>query len=161
MLLQQGDNGINAFTNWDATQYTNSLPANKLEFWMSVASDRFPRCGAVAISIMGGIGMMSAGLVGSPGLGYAKDRFAGEELQKSPAAFEQYKAGTPSKWLASLRDSHSLPATALMVPLLCRGPGPPARRAGRGPATGSIYGQTNSGQRMWKRTEIDGSSGGT
>ena len=74
----------------------------KTFFWptmLAVASDRFPRCGAVAISIMGGLGMMSAGLVGSPGLGYAKDRFAGEELQKNPAAFAEYKAGTPSKWL--------------------------------------------------------------
>jgi DHA2 family metal-tetracycline-proton antiporter-like MFS transporter len=31
----------------------------------------------VAISIMGGIGMLSAGIIGAPGLGYAKDRFAG------------------------------------------------------------------------------------
>ncbi len=75
----------------------------KTFFWptmLAVASDRFPRCGAVAISIMGGIGMMSAGLVGSPGLGYAKDRFAGEELQKaSPQAYAEYKAASPSQWL--------------------------------------------------------------
>ena len=53
----------------------------KTFFWptmLAVASDRFPRTGAVAISIMGGIGMMSAGLIGGPGLGYAKDRFAAE-----------------------------------------------------------------------------------
>jgi MFS family permease len=74
----------------------------KTFFWptmLAVASDRFPRCGAVAISIMGGLGMMSAGLIGSPGLGYAKDRFAGEELAKNPAAFAQFKAETPSQWL--------------------------------------------------------------
>jgi MFS family permease len=68
----------------------------KTFFWptmLAVASDRFPRTGAIAISIMGGIGMMSAGLIGSPGLGYAKDRFAGEALkQTNPAAFEAYKA---------------------------------------------------------------------
>src|SRR6185503_15329211 len=48
----------------------------KTFFWptmLAVTSDRFPRTGAIAISIMGGIGMMSAGLVGSPGLGYFKD----------------------------------------------------------------------------------------
>ena len=67
---------------------------------LAVASDRFPRTGAIAISIMGGIGMMSAGLIGSPGLGYAKDRFAGEALKKSNAvAFESYKADKPSKFL--------------------------------------------------------------
>ncbi|HXI51816.1 MAG TPA: hypothetical protein VNH84_09935, partial [Candidatus Saccharimonadales bacterium] len=75
----------------------------KTFFWptmLAVASDRFPRCGAVAISIMGGLGMMSAGLVGSPGLGYAKDRFSGEELQKAnPAAYTEFQAATPSKWL--------------------------------------------------------------
>src|SRR5262245_13979041 len=75
----------------------------KTFFWptmLAVASDRFPRTGAVAISIMGGIGMMSAGLIGAPGLGYFKDRYAGEELQKASASlYEQYKAETPSQFL--------------------------------------------------------------
>src|SRR4029078_1253992 len=75
----------------------------KTFFWptmLAVASDRFPRTGAVAISIMGGIGMMSAGLLGSPGLGYAKDRYAGDELNKAnPALYAQYKAERPSKFL--------------------------------------------------------------
>ncbi len=75
----------------------------KTFFWptmLAVASDRFPRTGAVAISIMGGLGMMSAAFVGSEGLGYAKDRFAGEELQKAnPAVYSEYKAATPSKFL--------------------------------------------------------------
>jgi MFS family permease len=75
----------------------------KTFFWptmLAVASDRFPRTGAIAISIMGGIGMMSAGLVGSKGLGYAKDRFASEELQSANAAiYAEYKAPTPSKFL--------------------------------------------------------------
>src|SRR5207237_195601 len=66
----------------------------KTFFWptmLAVTSDRFPRTGAVAISIMGGIGMMSAGLIGSKGLGYAKDRFVGEELNKAdPAVFAEY-----------------------------------------------------------------------
>ena len=49
---------------------------------------------------MGGIGMMSAGLVGSAGLGYAKDRFAGEELNKAnPALYAQYKAEKTSSFL--------------------------------------------------------------
>ncbi len=41
MMMQQGDAGVNAYTSNDATQYTNSLPSNKLEFWMSMTSDRF------------------------------------------------------------------------------------------------------------------------
>lgn len=75
----------------------------KTFFWptmLAVASDRFPRSGAIAISIMGGIGMMSSGLLGSPGLGYAKDRFSGEALQESKAElYDEYKAQKPSKWL--------------------------------------------------------------
>lgn len=75
----------------------------KTFFWptmLAVASDRFPRTGAIAISIMGGIGMMSAGLVGSPGLGYFKDRFAGEALQaSSPSLYDAYKAEKPSRFL--------------------------------------------------------------
>jgi MFS family permease len=75
----------------------------KTFFWptmLAVTSDRFPRTGAVAMSIMGGLGMMSAGLVGSPGLGYAKDRFAGDELQKADSAvYAEYKSSQPSQWL--------------------------------------------------------------
>lgn len=75
----------------------------KTFFWptmLAVIGDRFPRSGAVAMSIMGGIGMLSAGLIGGPGLGYGKDRFAGEALEKADAAlYAEYKAATPSKFL--------------------------------------------------------------
>ena len=75
----------------------------KTFFWptmLAVASDRFPRTGAIAISIMGGIGMLSAGMIGSPGLGYAKDRFSTEALaQSNPAALATYRAEKPSKVL--------------------------------------------------------------
>lgn len=75
----------------------------KTFFWptmLAVVGDRFPQTGAVAMSIMGGIGMLSAGLIGGPGLGYCKDRFAGEELQKADTAlYAEYKAAEPSKFL--------------------------------------------------------------
>jgi MFS family permease len=76
----------------------------KTFFWptmLAVTSDRFPRTGAIAISLMGGVGMMSAGLIGGPGLGYAKDRFAAEELTKvDPALAAEWKGtGDPSKFL--------------------------------------------------------------
>ena len=88
----------------------------KTFFWptmLAVVGDRFPRTGAVAMSIMGGIGMMSAGLLGGPGLGYAKDRFTAEHLQTTaPAIYEQYKAPTPSKFLF-LEEVHGLDGTRL------------------------------------------------
>ncbi len=75
----------------------------KTFFWptmLAVVGDRFPNSGAVAMSIMGGIGMLSAGLIGGPGLGYGKDRFAGEELKTTDAAlFAEYKAAQPSTFL--------------------------------------------------------------
>ncbi len=75
----------------------------KTFFWptmLAVASDRVPRTGAVAISIMGGIGMLSAGLIGGPGLGFGKDKFAAEALQASnPAVYAEVKAKEPSKFL--------------------------------------------------------------
>ena len=91
------------------TTFTMALVAlgiyaiGKTFFWptmLAVVGDRFPQTGAVAMSIMGGIGMLSAGLIGGPGLGYCKDRFAGEELkQANPALYEQYKAAEPSMFL--------------------------------------------------------------
>ena len=68
----------------------------KTFFWptmLAVVGDRFPRTGGVAMSLMGGIGMMSAGLIGSPGLGYFKDRYAAEELERVDSAlYEEWKA---------------------------------------------------------------------
>jgi MFS family permease len=75
----------------------------KTFFWptmLAVVGDRYPQTGAVAMSIMGGIGMLSAGLIGGPGLGYCKDRFAGEELNKADSAiYAEYKAEKASTFL--------------------------------------------------------------
>lgn len=75
----------------------------KTFYWptqLAVISDRFPRTGAVAISMTAGIGMLSAGLIGAVGLGYAKDRFAGEALrQADPVLFDQVKADKAGKFL--------------------------------------------------------------
>jgi MFS family permease len=91
------------------TTFTAALAAlgiyavGKTFFWptmLAVVGDRFPQTGAVAMSIMGGIGMLSAGLIGGPGLGYGKDRFAGEALRQSdPAIYAEFKAERPSRFL--------------------------------------------------------------
>ena len=75
----------------------------KTFFWptmLAVASDRFPRTGAIAISFMGGIGMLSVGLLGGPGLGYAKDRFSADELKAEDSALyaEWQSDGDPSSF---------------------------------------------------------------
>ena len=90
----------------------------KTFFWptmLAVVGDRFPRTGAVAMSVMGGIGMMSAGLLGGPGLGYAKDRFTAEHLRETaPAVYEQYKAPVPSRFLF-LEETTGLDGSKLSV----------------------------------------------
>jgi MFS family permease len=90
--------GLRFSAHW--IERTLKLSPIGLLFICSVVGDRFPRTGAVAMSIMGGIGMMSAGLLGGPGLGYAKDRFTAEHLRDTnPAIYEQYKAAVPSRFL--------------------------------------------------------------
>lgn len=88
----------------------------KTFFWptmLAVIGDRFPRTGAIAMSIMGGCGMMSAGLLGSAGLGYAKDRFAAEDLEKAnPAIYQTYKAEKSSSFLG-FKEVHGLDGSKL------------------------------------------------
>src|SRR5262249_33983731 len=68
----------------------------KTFFWptmLGVVSERFPKGGAVTLGAMGGVGMLSAGLLGGPGIGYKQDFFATKDLEaKAPAAYQRYKS---------------------------------------------------------------------
>src|SRR6202012_4735866 len=67
---------------------------------LAVASERFPKGGAITIGAMGGIGMLSAGLLGGPGIGYNQDRAASEALkEKAPAVYAEYKSPTTNGFL--------------------------------------------------------------
>jgi len=67
---------------------------------LGVVSDRFPKGGAITIGAIGGVGMLSAGFLGGPGIGYKQDRFASEYLQqKSPAVYANYKAEKESSFM--------------------------------------------------------------
>lgn len=60
---------------------------------LAVVSERFPKGGAVAIGVVGGVGMLSAGLIGSPAIGFKQDKYASQKLEEtSPATYERYKA---------------------------------------------------------------------
>ena len=48
---------------------------------LGVVGERFPRGGALTMGTMGGIGMLSAGLLGGPGIGYTYDYYASEKLE--------------------------------------------------------------------------------
>jgi MFS family permease len=99
-----GLNMVSGITSFGAALLALSVYAlGKTFFWptmLAVIGDRFPRTGAIAMSIMGGIGMMSAGLLGGPGLGYAKDRYTVEHLKETaPAVYEANKAEKPGSFL--------------------------------------------------------------
>jgi len=74
----------------------------KTFFWptmLAVVGDRFPRSGAVAMSIMGGVGMLSVGLLGGPGLGFSKDYYTAKELEATnPKAYSEVKSSTDSSF---------------------------------------------------------------
>jgi MFS family permease len=58
---------------------------------LGVVGERFPKGGALTMGAMGGIGMLSAGLLGGPGIGYKQDYYASQKLsQESPEVFERY-----------------------------------------------------------------------
>ncbi len=67
---------------------------------LGVVSERFPKGGAITIGTIGGVGMLSAGLLGGPGIGYKQDYFASTELKKTdPALYEEYKSPSENGFL--------------------------------------------------------------
>jgi MFS transporter, DHA2 family, metal-tetracycline-proton antiporter len=92
----------------------------KTFFWptmLAVVGDRFPRAGAVAMSIMGGIGMLSVGQIGGPALGYAKDRFTAEHLEEKgqQAVLDANKAEKPSGLLGLFKEVSALDGAKLQA----------------------------------------------
>lgn len=72
----------------------------KTFYWptmLGVISERFPRGGALALGVSGGIGMISAGFLGGPVIGYQQDYAASTELKHTSApAYDRYKTDEPS-----------------------------------------------------------------
>jgi MFS family permease len=93
----------NAVGVWMVLLAVTVYGIGKTYFWptmLAVASERFPRGGALTIGAMGGIGMLSAGLLGGPGIGFKQDYNATKELkQEAPQTFERYRADQPNTFL--------------------------------------------------------------
>jgi MFS family permease len=70
----------------------------KTFYWptmLGVISERFPKGGALALGFSGGVGMLAAGLLGGPGIGYFQDYAAVEKLKadsKGADAYTRYKS---------------------------------------------------------------------
>jgi len=72
----------------------------KTFYWptmLGVISERFPKGGALALGFSGGVGMLSAGILGGPMIGYKQDYAATRKLQEldkenNADAYPRYKA---------------------------------------------------------------------
>ncbi len=77
--------------------------AGKTFLWptmLGVVSEQYPRGGALTLGAVGAAGMLSAGLLGGPGIGYKQDYFASQYLeQRHPFVYEEYRSPTERGFL--------------------------------------------------------------
>lgn len=67
---------------------------------LGIVGERFPRGGAITMGAMGGIGMLSAGLLGGPGIGYKQDLNASNHLKDAhPETYARYSAADENGFL--------------------------------------------------------------
>lgn len=67
---------------------------------LGVVGERYPKGGALTMGMIGGIGMLSAGLLGGPGIGYKQDYYASQYLQeKNTETYARYKSEEPKGFL--------------------------------------------------------------
>jgi MFS family permease len=89
----------------------------KTFYWptmLGVISERFPKGGALALGFSGGVGMLAAGLLGGPGIGYMQDYAAVQQLNGDPA-YERYKS-YETREKPSLHDYYVLDSQGRKVP---------------------------------------------
>jgi MFS family permease len=90
------------FTNsvWPWVAAVTVYGIGKTFYWptlLGVISERFPKGGALALGLSGGVGMIGAGILGGPGIGYEQDYFAVEKLDQTAegkATYKRYEAKT-------------------------------------------------------------------
>jgi len=67
---------------------------------LAVVSEQFPKGGAITIGAAGGVGMLAAGLLGGPGIGFLQDQNASAKLRESNAVvYDRYKAPKENEFL--------------------------------------------------------------
>ena len=71
---------------------------------LGVVGERFPKGGALAMGAMGGIGMLSAGVLGGPGIGYTQDVNTVARLkQKTPPSTRRWPPRSRTAFYSSRR----------------------------------------------------------
>lgn len=67
---------------------------------LGVVGERFPKSATVAMALLGCVGMLSAGFLGGPGIGYKQDYFASQYIQeKYQETYERVKAPNQNAFL--------------------------------------------------------------
>lgn len=95
-LYLLGNPAVDSVWPWMAAVTIYGL--GKTFYWptlLGVISERFPKGGALALGLSGGIGMIGAGILGGPGIGYKQDFFAVQRLEETPqgeATYNRYMA---------------------------------------------------------------------
>ncbi|MCZ2342088.1 MAG: MFS transporter [Bacteroidales bacterium] len=94
----------------------------KTFYWgtmLGVISERFPKSGALALGISGGIGMLSAGILGGPGIGYKQDYFTVNKLTESGHAdtYARYQAPEASRFPVFTPIVNSVAGKELLPPI--------------------------------------------
>lgn len=93
----------NAASVWFCIVAATVYACGKTFLWptmLAIVSEQYPRGGAITIGAIGGVGMLSAGLLGGPAIGFKQDYFASHELkEKGPAVYERYKAPKVNEFL--------------------------------------------------------------
>ena len=92
----------NATAIWMCVAAATIYGIGKTFFWptmLAVVSERFPKGGAIVMGSVGGVGMLSAGFLGSPGIGFEQDYYASQTLQESPSVYERYAAKEENSFL--------------------------------------------------------------
>jgi MFS family permease len=95
-LWMLGQDFTNSIWPWIAAVTVYGI--GKTFYWptlLGVISERFPKGGALALGLSGGVGMIGAGILGDPGIGYKQDYFAVDKLQQTAdgkATYGRYAA---------------------------------------------------------------------
>ena len=95
-LFLLGQDFTNSIWPWIAAVTVYGI--GKTFYWptlLGVISERFPKGGALALGLSGGVGMIGAGILGGPGIGYEQDYFAVQKLDQSTegkATYDRYVA---------------------------------------------------------------------
>ena len=67
---------------------------------LAVVSEQFPKGGAITIGAMGGAGMLCAGLLGGPGIGFNQDEHTARQLMtEHREVYQRYAAEAPNTFL--------------------------------------------------------------